>query len=88
MLGRDVSRILSKIYDGAFLLNRSGMDKLNGQTKWMYFRIENDDLLNKCNPIWNKVSADIKNEFDSEPVYCKKILKTKIKSHSDEVTDF
>ena len=56
------------------------MGKLNGQTKWMYFFIENDHLLEIYNTIWNKVSADIKNEFDSEPVYNKKILKTKIRS--------
>ena len=53
----------------------------------MYFLIEDDDLLEKYNTIWDKVSADIK-EFDSEPVYNKEILKTKIKSHGDEVTDF
>ena len=29
-----------------------------------------------------------KKKIDSEPVYNKNILKTKIKSHSDEVTDF
>ena len=57
------------------------------QTKWMYFLIEGDDLLEKCNTVWNKVSADMKKEFDSEPVYNKN-LKTKIKSHVDEVTDF
>ena len=53
----------------------------------MYFLIEDDDLLEKYNTIWDKVSADIK-EFDSEPVYNKEILKTQIKSHGDEVTDF
>ena len=53
----------------------------------MYFLIEDDDLLEKYNTIWDKVSADIK-EFDSEPVYNKEILKAKIKSHGDEVTDF
>ena len=30
------------------------------QTKWMYFLIEDDDLLKKSNTIWDKVSADIK----------------------------
>ena len=60
----------------------------NGRTKRMYFLIEDDHFLEKYNTIWNKVSADIKREFDSEPVYNKKFLKTKIKSHGDEVTDF
>ena len=57
-------------------------------TKWMYFLIEDDDLLEKYNAIWDKFSADIKKEFDSEPVYNKKIFKTEVKSHGDEVTDF
>ena len=45
----------------------------DGQTKWMYFLIKNNDLLEKYNTIWDKVSVDIKNVFDSELVYNKKI---------------
>ena len=61
--------------------------RYDGQTKWMYFLLEEDDLLEKYNTIWDKVSADIKKEFDSEPMYKKNYLKTKIKSHGIEVTD-
>ena len=50
--------------------------------------IEDEDLLEKHNTVWYNITTDIKKEFDSEPVYNKKILKTKIKSHGDEVTDF
>ena len=50
--------------------------------------IEDDDILEKYNAIWDEVSADIKNEFDSELVHNKSFLKTKIKSHSDEFTGF
>ena len=32
----------------------------DGQTKLMYFFIKDDDLLEKYNTIWDKVSADIK----------------------------
>ena len=32
----------------------------------MYFLIENDDLLEQHNNISDKVSADIKKEFDSD----------------------
>ena len=39
------------------------------QTKQMSFLIEDDDLLEKYNTIWDKVSAYIKKEFDSELVY-------------------
>ena len=31
-----------------------------GQTKWMYFFSEDDDISEKYNTIWEKVSADIK----------------------------
>ena len=60
----------------------------DGQSNWMYFLIEDDNLLEKYNTIWDNVSADIKKEFDSEPVYNKNYLKTKIKSHGDGFTDF
>ena len=60
----------------------------DGQTKWMYFLIEYDDLLEKYNTICVKVSAEIKKEFDSEPVYNKEFLKTKIKPHGDQVIGF
>ena len=36
------------------------------QTKWMYFLIEDDGLLEKYNAIWDKVSTHIKKEFNSE----------------------
>ena len=32
----------------------------DGQTKWMYFLIEDEDLLKKHNTIWNKVSIETK----------------------------
>ena len=40
----------------------------DGQTKWMYFFIE-DDNLEKYDTVWNKVSADIKKKIDCKPVY-------------------
>ena len=60
------------------------LKRYDGQTKWMYFLIQDDELLEKYNTIW----ADIKKEFGSEPVYHKNYLKTKIKSHGNEVKDF
>ena len=35
----------------------------DGQTKWMYFLIEDDDLIERYNTICDKVSANIKNNF-------------------------
>ena len=49
----------------------------DGQTKWMYFSIEDDNLLEKCNTISDKVIADIRKEFDREPVYNKMFSKPK-----------
>ena len=37
----------------------------DGQTKLMYFLIEDDDLLGKYNIIGDQVTANIKKEFDS-----------------------
>ena len=56
------------------------------KTKWKYFFIEDDDLLEKYNTIWDKVSANIKKEFHNEPLYNKEYLKTKIKFHGNEFT--
>ena len=56
---------------------RAHVKGYEGQTKWTYFLIEHDDLLEKCNIIWDKISANIKKEFDSKLVYKKKKSKPK-----------
>ena len=38
----------------------------DGQTKWIYFLNEDDDLLENYNTVCDKVMADIKKEFDSK----------------------
>ena len=58
---------------------RAYIQSYDRQTKWMYFLIEDDDLLEKYNTIWDRVSADIKNEFDSEPVYNKNFFENQNK---------
>ena len=37
----------------------ASVKRYDGQTKWIYILIENDDLLEKYNIIWDKASADI-----------------------------
>ena len=49
----------------------------DGQTKWSYFSIEDDELLEKYNTIWDKVSADIKKSLIANLFIIKKKLKTK-----------
>ena len=51
----------------------------DGQTKWMCLLTEDDNLLEKYNTIWDRVSADIKKEFDSELVYNKEKLENQKK---------
>ena len=62
--------------------------RYDGQTKWMYYLIEDDDSLEKYNTILDKVSADIKNNLIASLSTIKKILERKIKSHGDEVSNF
>ena len=47
------------------------------QTKLMYLLIEDDHFLEKCNTIWDVVSANIKKEFDNKPIYNKYFWKPK-----------
>ena len=56
----------------------------DGETKWIYFRFEND-LLKKY--VWNKVSDGIEKEFECELVNNKMFSKTKIKSYGDKAKD-
>ena len=51
----------------------------------MSFLIKDDELLEKYNEIWENVRNSIKKEFDSEPVYDEKYLRTKIKSYNGKV---
>ena len=56
----------------------------------MHFLIEDEGFLEKYT-IWDKVSAEKeldKKELDSELVNNKEFLKTEIKSHADEVTNY
>ena len=69
-------------------MEKSYVESYDRQLKRMYFLIEDDDLLEKYNSIWDKFSADIKKEFDSEPGYNEQFLKTKIKSYGNDVAGF
>ena len=50
-------------------------------TKYISFLIQDDELLENYNKIWEKVKDSLKKEFDSEPVFNEKCLKAKIKSY-------
>ena len=58
----------------------------DGQSKWMYFLIEDDVLLEKYN--WVKSVVTSKKNLITSLSKINFFLKTKIKSHGDKVTDF
>ena len=43
------------------------------ETKFMSFLIKDDELLEKYNEIWEKVTDGLKKGLDSEPVYNRNI---------------
>ena len=47
------------------------------ETEYMWFSKKDDELLQKYNEIWEKVSNNIKKYFDSDPVCNEKHLKIK-----------
>ena len=55
------------------------------KTKFMSFLIKDEQLLEKNNEIWRKVSNIIKKEFDSKSVSNENYLKTEIKSYDGEI---
>ena len=55
------------------------------KTKCMSFLIKDEKLLEKYNEIWKKVSSITKKEFDSNPVYNEKYVKTKVKSYNGKI---
>ena len=55
------------------------------ESKCITFKIKNNELLKKYKEIWEKVSNAIKKEFNIDPVYNKKYLKTRIKSYKRQI---
>ena len=53
--------------------------------KYMNVLVLHKKLLIKYNEIWNKVSNLFQKEFDSEPVYNDKYIKTKINLHNNNI---
>ena len=80
---------LHKVKPLNIMLSRTSayVKRYDWQTKCLCMT-EDDDLLQKYNITCNEFSTDMKKRFDSVSVYNKNYLKTKMKSHADELTDF
>ena len=50
----------------------------------MYFLIKDNELLKKCNEIWDKVNNIIKKGFNRDLIHNSKDLKNKIKSYKEK----
>ena len=46
----------------------------------MSFLIKDDDVLDKCNEIWNKIKKTLNIKFHSMPVYDEKYIKAKVEN--------
>ena len=57
----------------------------DGETKWIYFLIESDELLEVYNHVSKTVLATVLKKLDCKPIYTKKFLKIK---NTDQNTDF
>ena len=68
------------------LSKMSGYAKSFNEPKHLSFLIKYDELPEKYNKIWDKVSNSIKKGFDSEPVYYGKYLKIKMQSYEGEIS--
>ena len=53
--------------------------------KYINLLVNDKEILKKYSEIWNKMKSLIKKEFNSEPVYNDKYIKTKIKIYSNSV---
>ena len=53
--------------------------------KYINLLVSDKKILEKYSEIWNKIKRLIKKEFNSEPVYNDKYIKTKIKIYNDKV---
>ena len=51
----------------------------------MFSLIKDEKLLENYNEIWKKVSKITKKEFDRNPVYDEKYIKTKLKSYNGKI---
>ena len=55
------------------------------ETKYIYFLIKDDELLEQYNEIWEKLKNRLKKELGSNPIYNEKYLKAKIKSYNGKI---
>ena len=62
-----------------FLTKMSAYRKDFDETKYISFLIKDNELLEKFNDIWDKISYASGNEIDSNRVYNKKYLRTEKK---------
>ena len=68
-----------------FLPKMTEYRKVFDETKYIYFLIKDDELLEQYNEIWEKLKNSLKKELGSNPIYNEKYLKAKIKSYNGKI---
>ena len=63
----------------------SGLIKYFENNKKIMSFLADDDLIFKYNKIWKKIKKLLGVEFDSQPVYDEKYIKTRVKTFEDKV---
>ena len=73
-----------------FFPKKTTYRKDSDETKYKYvsFYIKDEQLIEKYNEVWEKVKNSLKKEFDIEPVYNEKYLKSKIKSYNKKTNTY
>ena len=54
-------------------------------TRKMSFFTDNNEFLERCTKIWEKINDLVNKKFDSEPVYNNKYINTKIRSYNNDI---
>ena len=56
----------------------------NGNSKMSFFT-NNNEFLERYTAIWEKISDLVNKKFDSDPIYNKKYINTKIRSYNNDI---
>ena len=68
-----------------FLTKMTAYRKDFNETRFISFLTKDSELLKKYNEIWENVTNIIYKEFDGNPVYNEKYIRTKIKSYNGKI---
>ena len=82
-----VTKMVQKVRPLSIMLPKMSIYRRDlDETTYRSFLIKDNELIDKYNEIWDQVSNTTKKRFDSESVYNKKYLRTKMKSYEGKIS--